>query len=346
MSLTYQECMSQYSSLRKTYNCIAEQEKELKAFFKANSPKSLTFTGSGSGYYLAQSFDMIAKAKIGPCSTSIPAGDLMLHYERYSRFLEGTMLIAASRSGSTSEVINSVRQLKASGNVPVLSIACVENSELSKISDYTVCIPWAFDESVCQTKTVSSLYAAMVHIIGILSGDADVVKGLEKVIDSGDEYMAKYERDLRNVAELDWDNVTVLADGELQGIASEGALAFKEIAQTPSNYYHLLDSRHGPMVMVGKKTLVIACLTSEDYSKQKALVYDVVKKGAKVVVYTDAQVEKIDGVELHVSSGYEMEHVLRGIPFIFIPQIIAYYKAVKSGVDPDQPDGLSPWIKL
>ena len=346
MSLTYKECMAQYESLKKTFDCIAGQEKELKAFFNAKQPRSVTFTGSGSGYYLAQSFEMIAKVKMGICSSSLPAGDLMLHYKRYSKFLEGTMLVVASRSGSTSEVVNSVKQLKESSNVPVLSIACVENSELSKISDYTICIPWAFDESVCQTRTVSNFYAAMVQLIGYLGGDTPVIKGLEKVIGAGDEYIIKYEKELERIAGLDWDNAVVLADGELQGLANEGALAFREIAQTPSNYYHLLDSRHGPMVMVNKDTLVIACLTSEDYKKQKDLISDVAGKGAKIVVYTDTEVEKINGVELHISSGYEMEHVLRGIPFIFIPQMISYYRAVKTGVNPDQPDGLSSWIKL
>ncbi len=346
MSLTYQECKAQYDALKKTFECIAGQEKELKAFFNAAGPKSLTFTGSGSGYYLAQSFEMMTKVKMGMPASSIPAGDLMLHYQRYSKLLEGTMLVTASRSGSTTEVINSVKQLKASGNLPVLSIVCVENSELSKISDYTICLPWAFDESVCQTRTVTNLYAAVLQISGYLGGDASVIEGLEKVIGFGDEYMRKYEKELEKAAALEWKNAVVLADGELQGLANEGALAFQEIAQTPSNYYHLLDSRHGPMVMINKDTLVIACLTSEDYQKQKDLISDVVGKGAKVVVYTDTPVESIDGVKLHVSSGYAMEHVLRGIPFIFIPQMISYYRAVKSGANPDQPDGLEAWIKL
>ena len=346
MSLTYQECKEQYGSLKKTFDCVADQEKGLKAFFREKQPESFTFIGCGSGYYLAQSFEIMARVKLGTCSSSIPAGDLMLHYERYSKFLEGTMLVIASRSGSTSEVINAVKQVKALYNVPVFSITCVEKSELSKISDYTLCIPWAFDESVCQTRTISNLYAAMVQIIGYWGDDGRVVKGLEAVIKSGNAYMDKYEKELERIAGLDWDNAVVLADGELQGLANEGALAFQEIAQTPSNYYHLLDSRHGPMVMINRDTLVIACLTQDNYPRQNDLIRDIVKKGAKVVVYTDIEVEKIDGVELHVYSGSGMEHVLRGIPFIFIPQMISYYKAVKMGVNPDKPDGLSPWIKL
>ena len=37
---------------------------------------------------------------------------------------------------------------------------------------------------------------------------------------------------------------------------------------------------------------------------------------------------------------------VNGIPFIFIPPAISYYKALERGVDPDRPSGLEPWIKL
>ena len=346
MSLTYMECKSQYNSLRKTYQCIKAQEGKIKDFYSGIKPAALIFTGCGSGFYLAQSFEMIARVKLGVCSASIPAGDLMLHYERYEKMLEGSMLVVASRSGSTSEIINSIRQLKDKMNIPVLGIACMEDSPLSEISDYTICLPWAYDESVCQTRTVSSLYAAMVQIIAAVSGDEALPGGLEKVMNAGDGYIARYEKELQRLAGMDWDNAVVLADGEIQGIAAEGALAFQEIARTPSNYYHLLDSRHGPMVMIRKNTLVIACLTTEELGRQRDLIGDVVKNSAKVVVYTDTEIEPIEGVELHVTSGFKMEHVLRGIPFIFVSQMLSYYKAVKSGVNPDQPDGLSPWIKL
>lgn len=47
------------------------------------------------------------------------------------------------------------------------------------------------------------------------------------------------------IANLDWDNVVVLADGPICGIAEEGALAFTEISMLTGRYFHLLDYRHG-----------------------------------------------------------------------------------------------------
>lgn len=346
MSLTYKETMDQYKALKRTFEYISGQKHGLCEFINAHEPKSITFVGSGSSYFISQSFEMMAKTKMGIAASSLPAGDLMLHYRKYTKLLENTLLVVVSRSGSTSEVINSIKYIKSELNIPVLSLTCVSGSELSKLSDISLEIPWAFDESVCQTRTVTNMYAAITQLIGYWSDDNTVIKDLNTVIESGEAFLSKYEDEFKSVANMEWTKVVVMADGELQGIATEGALAFKEISQLHSNYYHLLDSRHGPMVMINKDTLVIACLTNSDIDSQIALVKDVLCKGAKVVVYTDEAISNIEGVTLHVSSGMQLDNAAQGIPFINVSQLISYYKAVQTGSNPDQPDGLTAWIKL
>ncbi len=346
MSLTYKETMNQYEALKRTFEYIYSQKVSLRQFIETHKPKSITFVGSGSSYYISQSFEMMAKLRMGIAASSIPAGDLMLHYRKYTKMLENTLLVVVSRSGSTSEIINSIKYIKSELNVPVLSVSCVAGSELSKLSDISIEIPWAFDESVCQTRTVSNMYAAITQVIGYWSDDNTVINDLSTVIEAGDTFLSKNEAGLKSVACMEWKKTVLLADGELQGIATEGSLAFKEISQIPSNCYHLLDSRHGPMVMIDEDTLVIACLTRSDINTQIALVKDIVCKGAKVVVYTDEPIPSIEGVTLHVTSGLSLEHAVQGIPFINLSQLIAYYKAVETGSNPDQPNGLSAWIKL
>ncbi|MDF2986221.1 MAG: hypothetical protein K0R50_1731 [Eubacterium sp.] len=346
MSITYSEIKNQYEALRKTFDHLINQKPRLLDFFKKNQPKSIVFIGSGSSYYISQSFEIITRVKMGIPSLSLAAGDLMINTEKYLPLIENGMIFAVSRSGSTSEIINAINNIKAIAEVPVISITCINNSPLERISDYTVQIPWAFDESVCQTRTVTNIYAAGVQVLSACCDAADIINDLDSVITSGDEYMEKYEESLKRIAELDWDNVMILADGELQGISMEAALAFKEISQLHSGYHHVLDSRHGPIVMVSEKTLVIACITEDDYKAQTALIKDMVKKGAKVIVYTDKKLEEIEGVLLHVSSGTSLDHVVRGVPFIYISQIVSYYKAIQRGTNPDKPDGLDAWIEL
>lgn len=346
MSKTYNELKLQYAALRQTYEYIASKKDALIDFFNKNSPVSLTYIGCGSGFCLCQSGEISAKLRLGMPATAIASGDLLINCDQYLKLLDGSMLIAPSRSGSTSEVVKAINNVKEIKRVPVLAISCVAGSELSKIADFALELPWAFDESVCQTRTVVNLYAANLLILAHLCGDVKLLEDIDKIIDAGANYMDRYEDELKVIAEMDWTNAVILADGEMQGIACEGAVALTEIAQVSSHYYHLLDVRHGPMVLVGNDTLVVACITNKRFEYQKSLICDVVKRGARVVVYSSEQLDPIDGVSLTVSSGMSLDSAVSGIPFILIPQVIAYFKSVNKGLNADEPAGLAPWIKL
>lgn len=346
MNLTYKEMKQQYTALRKTFDYLSAKRDEIVTFFNANTHKSLTYIGCGSSYCLCQSVEMTAKVRLGISSTALAAGDLMLNHKDYGRLLEKTMIVALSRSGSTSEVIKAIEKIKADRKLSVLSITCVTDSPLKKLSDLTLELPWAFDESVCQTRTVVNLYTANLLIAAYLSGDAELEAAIDKAIEAGDSYMAEYEDHIKLIAEGNWTNTVILADGEMQGIAAEGALAMIEIAKIPGSFYHLLDVRHGPMVLVDEDTLVIACLNENGYEYQKTLVKDIAASGAKIIAYSSMPIETMEGVSLHITSKIKMDNAVSGIPFIFIPQALACYRALKDGINPDNPDGLAAWIKL
>jgi len=346
MSLTYTEMKMQYQALRKTFDYMASIKDDLIKFYKGAAPKSITFIGCGSSYCMCKSAEFSAKVRLGISATTLAAGDLMINYEEYKKMLEGTLIFAPSRSGSTSEVIKAIQKLKTIIDVPVLAVSCVEGSDLSKIVDYSVEIPWAYDDSVCQTRTVTNLYTADLLIMAYLSDDTKLIKDIDKAINIGNNFMAKYENGIKELAMTDWSYAVMLADGEMEGIASEGSIAFIEIAQVLSHYFHLLDVRHGPMVMINKDTLVVACLSSKDFEYQKALIEDILSRGAKVITYSAEELEKIDGVSLQISSGMGLDSAVYGIPFIIIPQLLAIYKAEQKGINPDNPDGLAAWIKL
>lgn len=80
---------------------------------------------------------------------------------------------------------------------------------MEELSDKTLCIPWAFDESVCQTRCVSNRYAAGAMLIGELSGDDEVRAGFEVLTRSGNSYLERIEPELRDIAAKDWDHAIV-----------------------------------------------------------------------------------------------------------------------------------------
>ncbi len=346
MNITYSEIMNQYAALTKTYDYLSDKKDKIIGFFKSKKPKSLTYTGCGSSYCLCKSGEFSARLRLGIPSAAVASGDLMLNYHKYKNMLDGTMLIVPSRSGSTSEVVNAVQSVKSLTGAAILSICCVQNSDLSKLSDLTLEMPWAFDESVCQTRTVTNLYTANLLILAYLSGDELLEQSIKKAIEIGNNFINTYKDKLKAIAVEEWKNVVILADGEMQGIAAEAAIAFTEIAEIPGIHHHVLDVRHGPMVLVNKATLAVVCLTSDGLAYQRDLVNDLIKRGAAVITYSSNPMEKIPGVKLHVTSGTELDDAVRGIPFVFISQALAFYKSEIRGTDPDKPDGLNAWIKL
>jgi glutamine---fructose-6-phosphate transaminase (isomerizing) len=347
MSLTYSEIKSQYKALQKTYDYMMSKRAEFTAFVQKQEIKSVTFVGSGSSYCLSESAAFSFRLRAGLPALSLAAGDLMLNTDRYRPMLTDTLVIAPSRSGSTSEVVEALRLIQSNEHIPVLAISCVEQSPLSQTADFSLELPWAFDQSVCQTRTVTNLYAVNLLLAAFLAGDEVLIADMKTAILQGESYMARVEEGIRQVTDFAWTNAVVLADGELQGLASEGAIALTEIAKTQAHAYHLLDVRHGPMVTVGPDTLVIAALSDNGTAHQRNLMRDIKEREAKVIAFADrAEVMPQDIVDLTIMTDCPLDAAVRGIPFIFIPQIAALSNAERHGINPDQPDGLMAWVKL
>jgi glucosamine--fructose-6-phosphate aminotransferase (isomerizing) len=279
-------------------------------------------------------------------ANAFAAGDLLINFDMFKDVLKDTMIVSTSRSGSTSEAVKSIELAKNQLGIPCVSICASTKSDISKLADFNIELPWAFDESVCQTRCVTNLYLANLMMIAILSDDQCLLDEIKNAISSGPEFINKYKPLIKTIVnDNDWDKVVILADAELEGIAEEGALAFNEIAQLQSHYYHVLDVRHGPMVLADKKTLVIIVPSPSEQNYQMQLINDFKRKGSTTLVLSDRN-ENIWGSDYHVKLEAVSNFSVAGIPLIYIPQALSLYKALNIGINPDAPEGLSSWIQL
>ena len=332
MSLTYTEILDTFNALKKTaeyvdgiWGCIENFLAEKKRF---------VFIGCGSSYLVAKSMAAIVNIGAGLESSAMTAGDIMLHTGRYAKCFDNALVVCVSRSGRTSEILLALEALKSRGfSFKTASLVCADGTPLDAKSDLTLSMPWAFDNSVCQTRCVTNFYFAAAYIFAKMTSNHAILEDLKYVTDDSQEYMRKAETLAEELSPRPWTHCVVLADAELEGLAEEGALAFKEICQLPSNYYHLLDVRHGPMVLLNEKTLVLAALGAGNEFENK-LLQDIKEKKADVAAFSDS------------AYGHPLSHIARGIPFIILCQMAAYKKSLKTGADPDKPTGLDPWISL
>lgn len=346
MHKTFQETVNQYEALKKTYDHIMQRKDEIYDFYKTIMPEGIVYTGCGSGYCLCESARISASVRLGIRSIAFASGDLMINHSDYSKALRNTIVVVPSRSGRTTEVIDAVRMVKQRWKTPVLGIACTTGSELGELSDLLIELPWAFDESVCQTRTVSNLYIANLMLTAIWCADEKLIEDMAKMIDAGDEYLEQHKNRLEEIAILGWSDVVILADGELHGIAKEAAIAFTEIAKIPGRYYHVLDVRHGPMVITNEASLVIVNINDIGNRAYQSLIKDINKRGAKVITFSAGTGKPFKDTLLDIVFDKEVDPAALAIPFINISQMLAYFKARVKGIDPDEPDGITAWVDL
>ena len=345
MSRTREEIFGQYAALEQTLALSQRNRGIFERLLEQTAPKSIVFMGCGSSYSLSCSFRSIASLRARIPVYAFAAGDLWLHSARCRLALTDALVISVSRSGRTSELINACRAIREMNvGARLVSVVCAEDTPLEEMSLLTVKMPWAFDDSVCQTRCVSNLYAMGALIIGDLFHDGELRDGLTRVAQLGPDYLNRCDGPARRLAEADWDHAVVLADGEIDGLAEEGALAFKEICRVNSNCYHVLDVRHGPIVLIRERTLVLAAFNAPVSAYERALLAEIRSGGALLAVCSDEPVQ-VDGA-VNFALGAKVAPAAAGLGLAAVCQLISCARAEAAGFDPDAPEGLKPWVDL
>ncbi len=344
MTATESEIQSQYDALEQTLNYLDEARRVGTLAHVVGRAGRFVFLGSGSSYSISKSAVRTLRRYAGVPASAFSAGEVLVNTDEVISQFESATVIVPSRSGKTSEVLRALEKVKQQKSITVVAICMTNEAPIKELSDLVIELPWAFDESVCQTRTVTNLYAALLYVVAVAASQDSLIDEIRQMSDSGPAYIAGVREPLEAVARLDWSRAVVLADGAVAGIAEEGALAFKEICRHPSNFYNVLDSRHGPAVLFTSRTLIVAFLSNNELQLQKDVLSEYREKGCRIVAIGPSVDH--EGVDLAIELPTVRHREVWGIPFIYVPQILSLSKALQSGVDPDQPTGLDPWIRL
>lgn len=340
------EIFSQQEALEKTYETIMSERDKLAAFF-APPRRRYVFFGCGSSYMLAKSGAKMLALKMGVDAYALAGGEYLLNPDSYQPLVENSIIVFLSRSGSTSEILKSAGELRKRANVPFVSITMMEDSKLESLSDYTLTLPWAFDNSVCQTRTVTNFYVTLLLLSAIYDDNQMQINDVNKAISQVTNLLNDLRPNLKNIVRgKNFTDVVVLADGILCGIAEEAALAFTEISLISGKCFNLLDYRHGPKVLNCADTLTIIAIqpSNEENAKLQSDLLGEIRacSGATVVIRpANTRFE----ADLVIDCEYELFPTF-GVTLICTAQVLAYEKAVLTGVNPDKPNGLPAWISL
>ena len=344
MEIIRHEIFTQNESLLKTKEQLYLQKDELTEFLRMPCEKTI-FLGCGSGYMLSTGAATQFSIHTDKKAVGLAGGAVMMDPPKYKDLFENALVVITSRSGETSEVVYSLEEMKKLTSFRTLGILSNESCTLRPMMDMSVIIPWTYDHSVCQTRNISNFYYSLTMLLAFYKGDEDLAESFSRFLEIQPEYIAKLEEDCKEIAEKDWNNVTVLAEGEVCGVANEGGLAFTEISILPGDFYNILDYRHGPIVLVNSRKLVIVLLEKKIDEHQKKMIADLKKRNGYVITLGLADRETW-GSDYHVCLDNIDRFEAWGLPYINLCQILAFSKAVANGHDPDAPEGLNAFVKF
>jgi len=306
----------------------------------AEKYEQVIFTGCGSTYYLSLAAAALYQELTGRAARAVPGGELLLN----SRTVVGRnsispyLLVAISRSGTTTETVKAVEKFKKEKHGDVIVISNYDEA-LSKFGNVNIIIPKGQEESVAQTRSFSSMFVAVTVMCARMAGRDDLVDAMSALPEVGQRLMRDFEPFAREFGEdLSFDRFYFLGSGIRYGLACEVNLKMKEMTLTHSEPFHFLEFRHGPMSMVNESAVVIGMVSESNLSHEKAVLNEMQALGGKIVALAESNAD--------ISFKSQIPEQVRAVLYLPALQLMAYYRSLAKGLNPDRPANLTAVVKL
>jgi glutamine---fructose-6-phosphate transaminase (isomerizing) len=158
------------------------------------------------------------------------------------------------------------------------------------------------------------------------------------------DHLADAEQLARRLAASQVFNKTIyLGLGPNQGLAEEGTLKLKEMTQSACEAYNPLEFRHGPISIVDDRTLIVLFEGMREVAYVADVERDLKQHGAHVVAVGPYQSAGADDSLVIGAAFSDVARCLLYLPFV---QLLAFYRALAIGLDPDKPRNLSQVVVL
>ncbi|MFI1018051.1 SIS domain-containing protein [Streptomyces sp. NPDC020965] len=259
-------------------------------------------TGCGTSWFMAIAYAALREAA-GQGETDAFASSEFPTGRPYDR------VVAITRSGTTTEVLELLTELK--GSVPTVALTADPKTPVMEAADTVAVLDWADEESVVQTRFATTALAFLRAGLGEIPG----VKSIAEAAVDAELAVTEPLPDAVVGAEQ-W---TFLGRGWTYGLALEAGLKMREAAGAWTEAYPAMEYRHGPIAITGPGRV--------------AWVFGALPEGLSV------EVSRVGGTLVANQSADPLADLIRA-------QRLAVTLAESKGFDPDRPRNLSRSVIL
>ncbi|MEM1786846.1 MAG: SIS domain-containing protein, partial [Zestosphaera sp.] len=130
-------------------------------------------------------------------------------------------------------------------------------------------------------------------------------------------------------------------------VAMEGALKMKEIAYVHAEAYPAGESKHGPIALIEKDFPVLFVILSKDEEELiKSNIEEMKARDAYTILVSPNNAEEaLSLADFRLVMPVQHE-VASAVSYIIPLQLLAYYTAIKKGLDPDKPRNLAKTVTV
>lgn len=344
---TYAEITSQPTIWDKAIAAFQRQADALKTLWSQGGYDRVLFTGCGSTHYLSLAGAALFQQFTGINARAYPASEIALLPDFVFLPKSKPLLITISRSGETTETIEAMRVFRERTGSPVVAVTCASASTLARAADIAFNIDEAQETSLAQTRSFACMLIVVEAITASLAGRSDL-DVLAKLTPAVTRLLHDYHDLARKLGEdRQIERFFFLGSGALYGIACEGMLKMKEMSLSYSEAFHVLEFRHGPMSMVNEHALVVGLISEEAHPQEIAVLRQMRQRGAQILALAESEYAPELALETHfVQLGSNVPTWARPVVYLPVLQLMAYYRALSNGQNPDLPANLEFVISL
>jgi len=277
---------------------------------------------------------------------------------RYRRSVirDDTLFVSISQSGETADTLAALRSAKKANYLSTLAICNVNESSLTRESEFVFLTHAGIEIGVASTKAFTTQLVALFLLVITIAKhngltddeEEDLVKQLVS-LPSRVSQVLEHKDAIELIAKdfADKNHALFLGRGSFLPVAMEGALKLKEISYIHAEAYAAGELKHGPLALVDEDMPVVAVAPNNNLlEKLKSNLEEVKARGGKLYIFADeiSEVESSNGMFVfNINNVYDyMAPILHTIPL----QLLAYYVAVIKGADIDQPRNLAKSVTV
>ncbi len=342
---TLEEIRSQAESWNGTMDRIDRQSKELSHFIL--EADTIVFTGCGSAFNVSHALAPVFQRASGLNCRPVHASDMVVNSDMFVSPKGKTLVVAISRSGSTTESVMALRKAASLG-CRTISIVCFPDSPMAQEADMSIVLEEASEKSVTTTRSLTSMVLCGQYLSAVSSQDRKGIGMYRTLPDIFQQKNALFEDMGERIAkDPETKKYAFVGSGSYYGLAREAQLKIKEMVLHPSDSYVTLDFQHGPMSNVDSTMLVSILVSDSGRGHDLHFTRNMEKLEGKTLVLCDSARGGFSHAGHYVIElDSNLPDGVRDILYMPPLQFMAYYKSMDTGNDPDNPKNLHYYVEV